>query len=82
MRVKKDHPKFAPPVEVMKRVDPYTYLLDDGKKWHALCLAPVKADMMDNGLITNAEKVIPSHVPLSGNSVSSDTCPREKHQRR
>lgn len=82
VRVKQAHPKLTPPVEVMKRVNPYTYLLDDGKKWHASCLAPVKTDVMDNGLITNAEKVIPSHVPLSGNSVSSDTCPREKRQRR
>ncbi len=26
VRVKKAHPKFTPPVEVMKRVGPYTYL--------------------------------------------------------
>ncbi len=78
---KKSTYKITPPVEFMKRVGPYTYPLDYGKKCHASRLVPVKADVMDNGLITNAEKVIPSPVPLSGNSVSSDTCPREKRQR-
>ena len=80
--VPKAHPKFTPPVEVRKKVGPYTYLLEDGKRWHASCLAPVPTNVLDNGLTTNAENVIPSQVPLSGNSVSSDACPREKRQRR
>ncbi|ROL47367.1 putative polypeptide N-acetylgalactosaminyltransferase 8 [Anabarilius grahami] len=82
VHVPKAHPKFTPPVEVRKKVVPYTYLLDDGKKWHASCLAPVPTKALDNGLTINAENLIPSHVPLSGNSGSSDACPREKHQRR
>lgn len=64
--VQKARPKSTPPVR--KKVGPYTYLLDDGKKWHASCLAVVM-DVMDNELIANAQKVIPSHVPVSGNSV-------------
>uniref|UniRef100_A0A3B3RYT1 Gypsy retrotransposon integrase-like protein 1 n=1 Tax=Paramormyrops kingsleyae TaxID=1676925 RepID=A0A3B3RYT1_9TELE len=70
MHVMKAHPKFTPPVEVKEKVGSYTYLLEDGKKWHASCLAPVP-DVASKGTgDTETEQGKPSHAFLSGTSES------------
>uniref|UniRef100_A0A3B3CC70 Gypsy retrotransposon integrase-like protein 1 n=1 Tax=Oryzias melastigma TaxID=30732 RepID=A0A3B3CC70_ORYME len=37
--VLKSHPRFSEPLRVMKQLAPGTYLLEDGRKWHASRLA-------------------------------------------
>ncbi|KAF7646635.1 hypothetical protein LDENG_00184420, partial [Lucifuga dentata] len=41
VHVPKGHPKFSAPIVIKKQVGPTTYILDDGKTWHASHLASV-----------------------------------------
>lgn len=82
VHVPKAHPKISSPVEVKEKVGSYTYLLDDGKKWHASCLAPMPDNALDNGRATKAENLHLSHGSLSGSSGPSKAGPLEKHKSR
>lgn len=44
VHVPKGHPKFSTPIKIKKQVAPSTYILEDGKTWHASHLASVPAN--------------------------------------
>lgn len=70
VHVLKGHQKFFAPITIKKQVGPCTYILDDGKTWHASHLTSVPTEL--GGSSVQAETQWEENVePVNGQQTES-----------